>query len=172
MTALNQHVLPMFFIPTGQSPTLFQSLCLEFSPQTSQRFLLERFLCSGEWTSCGLSQGRKVNEKHHLTMTVWALYPSHGQSCQAVPGTTDNIYLIQFLRRFSSEPTAPPTFQQHELLVIPSVRRQQLSAHLLSFQGRTQHHLEAGQHSDQSSITSRSMFSLKRTSREHYTSSM
>lgn len=80
MTALNQHVLPMFFIPTGQSPTLFQSLCLEFSPQTSQRFLLERFLFSGEWTSCGLSQDRKDSEKSHLTKIPLAMQPSHEQN--------------------------------------------------------------------------------------------
>lgn len=52
MTALNQQVLPMFFIPTGHSPTLLHSLCAAFSPQTSHRFLLERFLLSvtrGSW---------------------------------------------------------------------------------------------------------------------------
>lgn len=56
MTALNQHVFPMFFIPTGQSPTLLQSFCLWFSPQTSQRFLLERLLFSAVCASWGLSQ--------------------------------------------------------------------------------------------------------------------
>lgn len=56
ITALNQQVFPIFFIPTGQSPALLQSFCLGFSPQTSQRFLLERFLFSAEWASCALSQ--------------------------------------------------------------------------------------------------------------------
>lgn len=55
MTALNQHVLPIFFMPTGQSPTLLQSFCLWFSPQTSQRFLLERLVLSAGGVSCSLS---------------------------------------------------------------------------------------------------------------------
>lgn len=84
MTALNQQVFPMFFIPTGHSPALLHSPWVAVSPQTSQRFLFERVLLSAPFGSGDLpgntrsksprkSHGSSTFLSSHSHLAFWIL---------------------------------------------------------------------------------------------------